>query len=163
MRTPFDRAPVIVLASASALLAACVEQRETMAPELSPAAVVVAAAPGLPNATYAMTLVPEDFPPLFPPEVIDLLAGDWELDLNDPRTVFVRLNGEIVVVGRYTSNPARLVMRDVGGPLACVDEPGMATGVYEWTLDNGELTLAAVQDRCEGRPFVLTVRPWQMQ
>jgi hypothetical protein len=110
-----------------------------------------------------MTLDPGDFPPFFPPEIVDFLTGNWELDLTDPRSYVTRLNGDVVVEGRYTSNPARLVKRDLSGPLACLDEPREAQGVYDWTLDNDELSLTVVQDHCDGRAFVLTVRPWQKQ
>jgi hypothetical protein len=67
-----------------------------------------------------------------------------------------------MVLGRYTANPARLVMTDLEGPLACVD-PGTATGAYQWALENNELTLTAVHDACGGRHIVLTARPWQKQ
>ncbi len=163
MKSQSNRVPVIMLAGASLFLSGCVEQRGIVAPEISASAAAASAAPSLPHATYAMTLDPGDFPPFFPPEIVDLLTGDWELVLNDPRTYFVRLNGDVVVEGRYTSNPARLVMRDLGGVLACLEEPGMAQAVYAWSLDNDELSLTAVKDRCDGRPFVLTVKPWQKQ
>jgi len=157
-----------ILAAAVLLLiaSACAEDgRSPMAPgapELLPA-MSAAAAPSLPQAIYAMTLTEADFPPFFPPEVRDFLRGDWELDFTDPRSSVTRLNGEVVVMGRYTANPARLVMRDTGGAIACLDEPGMAQGIYAWSLVGDQLTLTSVQDRCEGRPFVLTVKPWQKQ
>jgi hypothetical protein len=156
------RFPIIVLAGAGLLLSGCAEQRELVAPELTPA-MSAAGAPTLPQAIYAMTLTAAEFPPFFPPGVVEFLSGDWELDFTDPRSSVTRLNGEVVVMGRYTANPARLVMRDTGGDIACLDEPGMAQGVYAWSLVGDQLTLTAVQDRCEGRPFVLTVKPWQKQ
>jgi hypothetical protein len=161
MKTLYSRIPMIILAGASLLLAACAEQREVVAPELSAFAAVASAAPSLPNATYTMTLGPEDFPPFFPPEIVDLLSGDWELDLTDPRNYLIRLNGAVVVIGRYTANPARLVMHDLDGPLACPG--GLAHAVYAWSLDDDELRLASVQDRCDGRTFVLTTKPWDTQ
>jgi len=163
MKTLCNRVPVIMLAGASLLLSGCVEQREVVAPEMSVSAAVASAAPRLPNATYAMTLNPGDIPPFFPPEIVDLIVGDYELDLNDPSAYIVRLNGEVVVEGRYTSNPARLVMRDLSGPFACLGEPGIAQGVYGWSLDEDELRLTVVQDHCGGRAFVQTVKPWQKQ
>jgi hypothetical protein len=163
MKTLCNRVPIISLAGATLLLAACVEQREVVAPEISASVTVASAARSLPHATYTMTLSPDDFPPFFPPEVIDLLTGDWELDLTDPRRYVTRLNGEVVVMGRYTSNPARLVKRDLGGPLACLPEPREAQGVYGWALDDEELSLTVVRDHCDGRAFVLTVKPWEKQ
>jgi hypothetical protein len=162
MNTRSYRVPMLVLAAASLLLSGCMDQREVVGPEVSVSAAVASAAPSLPNTTYTMTLLPEDIPPFFPPEIAELLIGDWELDFTDPRISVARLNGEVVVESRYTSNPARLVLRDLGGPLACV-EPGTVQGVYGWALDDGELSLTVVQDRCDGRPFILTVKPWTMQ
>jgi hypothetical protein len=156
------RFPIILLAGAGLLLPGCAEQREVVAPELTPA-MSAAATPTLPQAIYGMTLTQADFPPFFPPEVVEFLSGDWELDLTDPRRSVTRLNGEVVVVGRYTANPARLVMHDTGGPIACLGEPGMAQGIYAWSLVGDQLTLTAVLDRCQGRPFVLTVKPWQKE
>lgn len=170
MNSLCSRLPLIVLAGASLLLAACAEQRDVVAPELSASAAVASAAPSLPNATYAMTLVPDDFPPLVPLEIVELLSGDWELDLTDPRSYVVHLNDEVVVEGRYTANPARFVLNGGSGPLACVGEPGIGQGVYDWSLEGDELSLAVVHDNCggrgpvlTGRAFVLTVKPWEKQ
>jgi hypothetical protein len=163
MNTLCSRVPMIILAGASLLLTACAEQREVVAPEISSPVAVARAATSLPHATYAMTLTESDIPPFFPPEIIDLIVGDYELDRNDPRTYFVRLNGEVMVVGRYTANPTQLVMHDLDGPFACLSEPGIAHGVYAWSLENDELDLTAVEDRCYGRAFVQTVKPWQKQ
>jgi hypothetical protein len=162
MKTLRTRVPIL-LAGASLLLSGCGEQRDVLAPDVPAAAAVASAAATITNATYAMTLGPDDFPPFFPPEVVDLLSGDWELDFNDPRHYVVRLNGAHVVEGRYTSNPARLVMRDIGGPMSCTVEPQAAQSVYDWALNDGELTLTVVKDLCDGRPFVLTAKPWQQQ
>jgi hypothetical protein len=156
------RSPVL-LAGVILFVTACGEQRQVLAPDFATSAVVVSAPPGIPHATYAMTLGPDDFPFFFPPEVVGLLSGNWELDLTDPRRYVTRLNGDVVVEGRYTSNGARLVKRDLGGPLACSYEPQLAQGVYDWALNDGELTLTVVKDHCEGRPFVLTVKSWQQQ
>lgn len=163
MKARSNRVPMFVLAAASLLLSGCIDQREVVGPEVSVSTAVVSAAPSFPNTTYTVTLVAEDFPPFFPPEIVELLVGDWELDFTDPRISYARLNGELVVESRYTKNPARLVLRDIGGPLACLDEPRYAQGVYGWSLDNGELSFTVVQDHCDGRPFVLTAKPWTMQ
>ncbi len=163
MKTRSNRVAMLVLTAASLLLSGCMDQREVVGPEVFVSTAVASAAPSFPNTTYTMTLVPEDFPPFFPAEIVELLTGDWELDFTDPRISVARLNGEVVVESRYTKNPARLVLRDLAGPLACLDEPRFAQGVYGWSLDNGELSLTVVQDRCDGRPFVLTVKPWTMQ
>ena len=113
----------------------------------------------LPPGTYATTITESDVPPFFPPEVIEILAGEWQIEFTDGGTYVVSKDGEIVVVGRYTSNQARVVMTDLQGVYACTDVPGVATGVYRWSLENNELTLVAVLDRCDGRPVALTAHP----
>jgi hypothetical protein len=118
----------------------------------------------LPPGTYTATITESDIPPGFPPEAIPVLVGQWQIEFTEAGTLIVSKKGEgVVVVGRYTSNPVRYVTTDLLGPLACVDEPGEATGVYEWTFENNELTLTVVHDRCAGRAFALTVHPLQKQ
>jgi len=162
MNTVCRRVPMIILAGASLLLSGCAEQQDVLAPELS-ASAAIAGAPNIPNVTYTKTITLEDIPPFVPPEAVPLLVGDYEFDLADPRAYIVRLNGEVVVEGWYSSNPARLVMRDLGGPFACLGEPGLAQSVYGWSLDGDELRLTVVRDPCNPRAFVQTVRPWHKQ
>jgi hypothetical protein len=70
-----------------------------------------------------MTLTAADMPPFFPPEVVEILSGTREQDFTDALNYVVRLNGDVMIHGRYTSTPGRLIMRDLGGPLACLHEP----------------------------------------
>ena len=113
----------------------------------------------LPSGVYATTIIESDVPPFFPPEVIEILVGEWHIEFTENGTYVVTKDGEIVVVGRYTSNQARLIMTDLQGVYSCTDTPGIATGVYSWSLQNNELTLVAVLDRCDGRPVALTTHP----
>lgn len=154
------RTTMISLIGSSLLLAACTEQRAVLDPDFSIAGAGGSAA-ALPSANYAMTLGAGDFPPFFPPEITAMLSGDWELDLNAPRRYQIRLNGAVMVEGRYTPNPARLVLHDEAGPLACPSD--LANAVYAWSINGGELHLSALQDRCDGRGFVLTAKPWAVQ
>jgi len=160
MNSLWKRISAVTLGSAVLLGVACVDQRDVAGPELSAIVPLFEAAQPLPNAIYTMTLTAADMP-FFPPEVVEILSGTWEQDFTDARNYFVRLNGDVMIHGRYTSTPGRLIMRDQGGPLACLHEPRQAQGVYEWTFANDELVLAVVKDHCAGRPFVLTVLPWQ--
>jgi uncharacterized lipoprotein NlpE involved in copper resistance len=146
----------MTLAATTLMLAGCSERQDPMGPAFSAAAV-------LPNAVYTMTLEAADFPGFFPPEVVAMLSGTWELDLTDPHGYTTRLNGNPVVTGTYTKNAARLVKRDVSGVLACLDAPQEAQAVYGWNRQNDVLTLSVIQDHCGGRAFVLTARPWQKQ
>lgn len=112
--------------------------------------------PKLPPGIYATTITESDVPPFFPPEVIEILVGEWRIEFTDGGTYIVTKDGEIVVVGRYNSNNSRLIMTDLQGVYACTDVPGVATGVYRWSLENNELVLVPVNDRCDGRPVALT-------
>jgi hypothetical protein len=117
--------------------------------------------PKLPPGIYATTITESDVPPYFPPEVIEILVGEWRTEFTDGGTYIVTKEGEIVVVGRYTSNRDRFVMTDLQGAYACTDAPGIATGVYRWSLENNELVLVPVLDRCDGRKLALTSHPLQ--
>ena len=136
-------------------------------------AVLVAVSASVPNAMarsanvppgiYTTTLTEADIPDSFPPEVIPLLVGDWEIEFTGSGSYIVSNDGYPAVVGRYNSNPARIVMTDLQGALSCTDEPGIATSTYRWTLAGNELILTAVHDRCAGRNLVLTAHPLQRQ
>ena len=140
---------------------------------LALAAVLVVANPSVPNAMagsesipagiYLTTLTAADIPDSFPPEVIALLVGDWETEFTESGTYIVSKDGFPVVVGRYNSNPSRLIMTDLEGALACTDAPGIATGTYRWTAASDELVLTTLNDRCPGRNLVLTAHPLQRQ
>jgi hypothetical protein len=116
---------------------------------------------GIPAGVYSTTVTLADIPPEFPPEVADILVGTWTTEFTEEGTTVIKKNGDLVAYGTYTSSKSYLVMRDKGGPLACTDARGIANGVYGWSLDNNELHLSTVLDRCFGRMFVLTLRPLQ--
>ena len=117
----------------------------------------------LPPGTYSATIVAEDVPPFFPPEVVEIFVGHWENELTPDGGVIVYKDGDVVAVGRYVANPARFVTTDLYGSLSCTEVPGEATGVYKWMFSDDELMLDVVLDRCFGRQFVLTLHPWQKQ
>jgi len=121
----------------------------------------MAASDGIPVGVYSVEVGLGDIPAEFPPEVADILVGTWTTELTAAGTTVVRKDGELVAYGSYTSSKEHFVIRDKGGPLACTDAHGIGTGVYTWSLGNGELTLIPVLDRCFGRAFVLTLRAMQ--
>ena len=123
----------------------------------------VAHSASLPTGIYTTTLTEADIPAEFPPEFIPVLVGDWEIEFSESGSYIVSKDGYPVVVGRYNSNPARIVMTDLQGPLSCTDEPGIATATYRWTFAGDELILTAVNDRCAGRNLALTAHPLQRQ
>lgn len=118
------------------------------------------AAEPLTPGTYAITIDASDIPSSFPPEFVPILLGEWKLEFSEDGVTIARKNGEIVVIGRYTANPARLVVHDTGGPLACT-EPGTATGIYALAISAGQVMATAIHDQCAGREFVMTAHPWQ--
>jgi hypothetical protein len=116
---------------------------------------------GIPAGSYSSTVTLADIPPEFPPEVAEILVGTWTMELTTAGTTIIYKNGDLVANGRYTSGKSHFIMTDIGGPLACTDAAGIATGIYTWSLVNNELHLTTVLDRCFGRNFVLTLRPLQ--
>lgn len=136
-------------------------------------AVLVVATPSVPNAMahsanvppgiYTTTLTEADIPDSFPAEYIPLLVGVWETEFTENGSYIVSKDGSPAVVGRYNSNPSRIIMTDLQGVLSCTDAPGIATATYRWTLAGDELILTTVNDRCPGRNLVLTAHPLQKQ
>jgi hypothetical protein len=126
-------------------------------------ATVVASSANLPPGIYATTITEADIPAEFPPEVVALLVGYWEVEFTESGSYIVYKDGSPVATGRYNSNPARLIMRDLDGVLACTDAPGIATATYRWTLSGNELLLTTVNDGCAGRNLVLTAHPLEKQ
>ena len=125
-----------------------------------PTAGAVANSTKLPPGVYTTTITEADVPPPLPPEIV---AGQWQIEFTEAGSFIVSKDGDIAVIGRYKSNPSRVVLTDLQGAYSCTDVPGTATGVYGWSLVNNELVLSAVQDRCAGRPEVLTAHPLQKQ
>lgn len=122
--------------------------------------VLAGAAEPLSPGRYTITIVENDIPSSFPPEVVPILLGVWELEFTGDGTAIASKNGEMAVLARYIANPARLVTHDVGGPLACT-EPGTATAVYALAISDREVMAEAIHDRCAGRNLVMTAHPWQ--
>jgi hypothetical protein len=117
----------------------------------------------LPPGTYTTTITEADIPPYFPPEAIAILVGQWQIEFTEAGSSVVTKDGDIVVVGHYTSTPTRVVLTDQQRALSCTDAPGIARAVYKWSLGNDELVLSSVLDRCAGRQVVLTAHPLQKQ
>jgi hypothetical protein len=74
----------------------------------------------VPPGTYMTTITPEDIPASFQPEAAQILIGQWQLEFTDNGIAFVTKDGELVVTTRYRSNPARLILQDQSGSLACL-------------------------------------------
>ena len=113
----------------------------------------------LPSGIYSTTIIAADLPAEVPPEFVAILVGYWEIEFTDSGSFIVNKDGSPVAVGRYNSNPGRVIMSDQDGLLACTDAPGIGTGIYRWTLSGNDLLLTTVNDRCVGRNLVLTAHP----
>jgi len=72
----------------------------------------------------------------------------------------VKLNGEVVVDGKYNVKGDQIELVDVGGAAACDQKE---TGVYTWKLDSKTLSLTAVKDPCAARLNALTSQAWTLQ
>jgi hypothetical protein len=119
--------------------------------------------PQLTQGVYAVTVTAESFPPKFPAEARGSLSGKWELTLMEGNRTRLTKDGELIVEGRYTSTTDRFVITDESGPLSCAKEPGMETGTYKLTVNEDKLILKAIDDKCDGRRFILTLLPWKKQ
>jgi hypothetical protein len=119
--------------------------------------------PQLTPGVYAVTVTAESFPPKFPVEARGSLSGKWELTLMEGNRTRLTKDGELIVEGRYTSTTDRFVITDESGPLSCAKEPGMETGTYKLTVNEDKLILKAIDDKCDGRRFILTLLPWKKQ
>ena len=58
------------------------------------------------------------------------------------------------VTGTYRIENNKLIFTDEGGIASCL-APEYSPGTYLFTIRNGELTLDAIGDRCDGRALVL--------
>jgi hypothetical protein len=112
---------------------------------------------------YVVNVTAESFPPKFPVEARGELSGKWELTLSEGNRTRLTKDGELVVEGRYTSTTDRFVITDESGPLSCAKEPGMETGTYKLVVNEDKLVLKAIDDKCDGRRFILTLLPWMKQ
>lgn len=111
---------------------------------------------------YTTTILNSDLPEGYPPEFAPLTVGSYVISFTENGDYVVLKEGAEVILGRYTANPARLVMTDESGPFSCF-EPGTETGVYEWSQANNMLTLTPTSDKCIARVTVLAAKPWAKQ
>lgn len=119
--------------------------------------------PSLPPGVYAVTITNENFPAKFPAQARGALSGKWELTLLEGDRTKLSKDGQTVVEGRYSSTTDRFVITDESGTLSCAKEPGLETGTYKLILDKDKMILKAIDDKCDGRRFILTLLPWQKQ
>lgn len=124
------------------------------------------AQPALAPATYATDLtreeVPERFGPPWAPERYSgraFLVGRWELTFDETDKVVWTKDGLQSSRGEYSviSN-----MLEFGFDSLCNLED-IQSGSYEWSIDGDVVTFVRIEDDCEGRAIVLTLKPWLKQ
>jgi hypothetical protein len=117
----------------------------------------------LPQGVYSVQIANENFPARFPVEGRAALSGKWELTLMEGNRTKLTKDGETVVEGHYSATTDRFIITDETGTLSCAKEAGKETGTYKWTLNGDKLVLKGIDDKCDGRRFILTLLPWVKQ
>jgi hypothetical protein len=116
-----------------------------------------------PPGTYTISVVEEDVPANVPAEARSNFMGKWKIQLSKENKYEISKDGTVLVQGRLASEDENLKMTDEDGPLACSQQPGLETGTYKWSYEEMKLTFIAVEDKCEGRRFILTLRSWHQE
>lgn len=116
-----------------------------------------------PQGVYTVQITNESFPAKVPAEWRAALSGKWELALLEGNKTRLTKDGAVVVEGRYSATTDRFIITDETGTLSCAKEAGKETGTYKWTLSGDKLVLKGIDDKCDGRRFVLTLLPWMKQ
>lgn len=101
-----------------------------------------------PTGTYGVTLDESEVS-------VPTIAGAWQTEWTEQGELEVRFEGDVFVSGVFDVDGGELAIQDLAGGGAC---PGL--GVYEWSFDGAELSLAEASDACSGRIEVLTLKPW---
>jgi hypothetical protein len=117
----------------------------------------------LAQGVYTVQITNESFPAKVPAEWRTALSGKWELTLMEEKKTRLTKDGTVVVEGHYSSTSDRFIITDETGTLSCAKEAGKETGIYKWTLNGDKLVLKGIDDKCDGRRFVLTLLPWMKQ
>jgi hypothetical protein len=109
-----------------------------------------ASEPSMTPGTYTSSITRED-------TTSNVFIGEWELMLTDGNGYSLTKDGQWYEEGSYTLTQDQIEFT-TQGLSDC-----SATGTYQWASDGKELTLTKVEDQCEGRPTVFTMRPWSRQ
>jgi hypothetical protein len=116
--------------------------------------------------SYVTGITPTDLPTGFgnseiAPEDIDLLSGRWQITFAPDGRFSVTRNGEVMIEeGHYQVDNTLLTVGQETGPAACVGEPRLLSGTYQWKRQGDALTLLVVNDKCGGRTVVFAAHPW---
>jgi hypothetical protein len=90
-------------------------------------------------------------------ENIDL-AGAWEITFLDNGRFLVTWKGRDAAAGTYNINKDELALTDESGPNMC--NGALAKAAYRWAVDGDLLKLTALDDPCNARRFINTLKGW---
>ena len=103
--------------------------------------------------TTSLAVAASNFP------VGDYAAGEIVMHFDASGHVRLTQGKQVLVDGDFTVDGNNIRLTDKSGPMACAK--GEETGVYRWTLDHDALTLAKIDDKCEGRSGDIVAQPWK--
>lgn len=116
-----------------------------------------------PPGSYTMSVAEEDIPENVPAEARGNFVGKWQMTLSNEKKYQISRDGNMLVQGSFSVSAEKLTVTDEDGVLACTAQPGTETGTYKWAYKDEKLSFTAVDDKCEGRRFVLSLRSWQKE
>jgi len=118
-------------------------------------------APGTYTNNFSIEELPEKFGPPWNPEGYpgSLIAGEWEMTLSEEDEIIWRQNNTNWSSGNYNVYLSTL---EFGFDSIC-NSIGVSSASYSWSLDGDKVTFERIEDDCEGRAIVLTLKPWTLQ
>ena len=124
---------------------------------ISPAATMAqGAADGL-RGDFAVTIAPEDIPPVLIGGAS--LIGRWHISFDEDGTYELgRQDVGSLAVGQFEATDDQLRLHGETGILACADGSDGAEARYEWTVAEDRLLLTAIDEPCDLRRLLFTTR-----
>jgi hypothetical protein len=109
----------------------------------------------LPVGAYTTTIAEGEVPVGVPVDLQAALPGQWELSLAQGQRFSVAHDGTSLSQGHYHLTQKLMVLTAEQGECTGYGEEG----AYQWAFDGQMLSLTAVQDWCDKRNAVFTLRP----
>lgn len=86
------------------------------------------------------------------------LAGGWKFDFLDNGRYIVTWKLRDAALGTYKLSGDQLVITDESGPNMC--NGALAKATYKWAVESDSLKLTAVDDPCNARRSINTLKAW---
>jgi hypothetical protein len=109
----------------------------------------------LPPGVYSIAVVEADIPAAVPDDLRAALPGLWELEILEGEHFSLAHAGVSVSRGRYQLTRELMTLTADQGECTGLGEGG----IYQWAFDGQALSLTAVQDWCDKRNAIFTLRP----